>query len=32
VEDDEPEKVKEYGEYTEKVVARDEIEGNGNKV
>ena len=29
VEDDELEKVKEYGEYTKKVGARDEIEGNG---
>jgi hypothetical protein len=28
VEGDELEKVKEYGEYTEKVGARDEIEGN----
>ena len=29
MEDDELEEVKEYGEYTEKVGARDEIEGNG---
>ena len=29
MEDDELEKVKGYGEYTKKVGARDEIEGNG---
>ena len=29
MENDELEKVKEYGEYTENVGARDKIEGNG---